>query len=683
MGAIGSSRIVASRPDLFDAIGALGGPLDAALILHNIEYEHLGGFCSPAQLEAAAAADKLDNGNRMDRLDRIAGCAQTNPTPLTKYSRSQRFNHWAFTLNGGHFDRGFYLEVFGDLAESMGNPVSHNPHSPSLASPIKPEELANISCASPYVVHNVIDRDYSPHGEHNAITFCDGQPPLMLCDDGTQVDWCAAAALQGRALAQYSDASGFCATHGGNAHEANEHSSNPAEVDLYFNHMGENLGCYEGNVLVPFVLAIDINGNGRRDLNEPLLLQGHEPFSDVGVDGCPDKLEAGDGGCTTAELSPFARGVADPNGDNYNPQTNPAGTEGNWKYDLGEPFEDVGLDGVAGTSDEGEGDGKFTMSPGYAHWFAQDLRSSLPTMTAERKAGLDFYFEGGIRDVFDLGAQAEALAGGVKLAVPTPALTRFEDFPDIPSASGLPWTYGEAPGSDPENDFNPLSFDISALGRNTLVLYGNPNASVADIRAGNGDHVGSLAETYDRFAVFFQWLSARWDPVLGPPKPFSGAGVNQMDLVLHSTTLGADWAYSVMLPPGYNDPANATKRYPVAFVLHGYGMTSTAMAGTGAVPNVLATSGLAHPMITVFPSGQCCWVDASGDKACLDSNDAGVSYQSLGYQRECDTGSFFVDRQGVSGTAEDKTQYAQAIIELMGVIDHDYRTLPPANGQAF
>ena len=683
MGAIGSSRIGAAHPELFDAVGLMGGPLDAALILHNIENEHLGGFCTSAQLEAAAAADKLDNGNRMDRPDGIDGCSQQNPPPTTQYSRSQRFNHWAFTVNGGHFDRNFYLDVFNDLTQALGNPISQNPNSPSLAAPMTPADFAAASCEQPFVVHHVYDPVYSPNGEHDAITFCDSQPPVMLCADDTLVDWCAAAALQNRQIAQQSDADGFCATHGGNAHSADQNSTDPAEVDIYFNNMGAVQGCYPGYRVVPFALAIDINGNGRRDYNEPILRQGHEPFSDVGVDGCPDSLEDGKGGCTTAELSPFAKGVADPNGDNYDPVKNPAGTEGNWIYDLGEPFQDVGLDGVAGTQDTGEGDGVFTESDGYKHWFAQDMRTQMASFSDERKAGLDYYMEGGIRDVFDLGAQAEALSSGVLRYMPDAGYTRFNDFPDIPAANGLPWSYGTAPGSDLETDFDPLRMEVSAIGPNTLILYGDPDAGIADIRAGNGDHVGSLAETYDRFAVFFQWISARWDPVLGKPAKYSSTDGHEDDLVLHSTTLGADWAYSVVVPPGYDDPQNAQTRYPVVVVMHGYGMTAQAMAGTGAVPNVLATEGLAHPMITLFPSGQCCWVDGQGDKACVDSNDAGVSYQSLGYQRECDTGTFFVDRQGLTGKPSDQTPYGQALIELMQTVDQNYRTMAPANGQSF
>ena len=439
MGAIGTSRLSSYNPDSFDSLGTLGGPLDAALLLHNIEYEQMGGgFCTSAQLEAAAALDAADHGNRLDRPDGIAGCnTQADAAPVTNYGRLQRFNHWAFTVNGGHFDRSFYLDVFTDLTEAFGNPLSSNPNSPALAAPMTPADFAAASCANPFVLHNVHDRTYSPNGEHNAITFCDGQPPVMLCDDYTLVDWCAAAALNGRQVAQDSDADTFCAAHGGNAHQANQSSTNQAEVDVYFNHEGEHFGCYPGNRIVPFALAIDINGNGVRDYNEPLLKQGHEPFSDVGTDGCPDNLEDGKGGCTTAALSPFDAGVKDPNGDNYDPTTNPAGTEGNFVYDVGEPFQDVGLDGV-----DRRGRRRRRRRKVHHHGWLCALvlaRSPDPDRHLQRRAqgrDLNFYLEGGIRDVFDLGAQAEATSSAVLRF--TPAMNRFNDFPDIPTANGLP-----------------------------------------------------------------------------------------------------------------------------------------------------------------------------------------------------------------------------------------------------
>jgi len=69
---------------------------------------------------------------------------------------------------------------------------------------------------------------------------------------------------------------------------------------------------------VEVLLAADLNGNGVRDPGEPILRQFNEPFTDF---------------------------------------------TGNEMYDPGESFIDVGLDGVFGTGDFGEGGGTFSFNP--------------------------------------------------------------------------------------------------------------------------------------------------------------------------------------------------------------------------------------------------------------------------------------------------------------------------------
>ena len=671
MGAAGSSRLAASHAGRFDAVGMMGGPLDAGLLLHTIASSHMGGFCPADQLEAALALDKLDGGNRLDREDGIAGCAPADVPPASHYSHAQRFNHWQFTTNGGHFDRGAYLDIFTDLTAAVGNPLSQNPNSPALPAPLTPAQYAAATCAKPFRVPKVIDRRYSPHGEHDAITFCDGEPPVVLCGDGAVVDWCAAGALAGRRLAQPQDADLFCAAHGGNAHEASEHSTDPHEVDVYWTRHGRVAGCWAGTTKVPFALAIDLNGNGRRDLNEPLLSQATEPYDDVGTDGCPDPLEDGKGGCTTAELSPYKGGVKDPNGDDYDAKTNPGGTEGDYTWEPGEPFQDVGLDGVAGTGDTGEGDGKFTTTDGYANWLAADLRTRLRAMTEAQRRALDVYSEGGIRDVFDLGAQAEAVGGAAKLLMPDGS-ARFEDFSLIPAADGRPWGRGGL-------DFDPMKMDVSALGRNPLLLYGNPGASLDDQRAGDGDHVGSIPEVYQRFVVFFRWLTARWD---APVPPRIAHGVGRVDLTSYqSAKLGGEWNFAVQLPAGYDDAANAAVRYPVLYLLHGYGQTAEDMSGTGVFLTTLNNVGLARELIVVFPSGQCCLNRPDGTRTCRTTNADGSSNQARGFVRECQRGTFYVNRVGTG--SGDATPYGDAMFELMDEVDRRYRTLAPADGPAY
>lgn len=672
MGAAGSSRLAAEHPGAFDAVGLLGGPLDAALLLRTITETHLAGFCPPDKLEAALALDLADGGNRLDRPDGVPGCTQVNTPQATRFSRSQRFNHWAFTANGGHFDRNEYLDIFTDLTLALGNPVSYNPNSPSLAAPLTPARFAAATCDQPAVFKHVFDRRYSPHGEHDAITFCDGDPPLYLCGDRTLVDWCAAAALAGRQVARVEDANLFCAPHGGAPHPANENSSDLDEQTAFHTLKGMVAGCWAGRKLVPVALAIDLNGNGRRDYHEPILVAAHEPFEDVGADGCADPREDGKGGCTTEALSPFATGTKDPNGDDYEVLDNPAGTEGNFLRDEGEPYEDTGLDGVAGTGDLGEGDGKYTVSPNLQKWLDGDLRLKLGKMTEAQRRSIDLYVEGGIRDVFDLGASAAAVGGAAQVLMPDGA-SRFLDFPAIPSESGRAWPNGN-------KNFDPLKLDAAALSRNTTMLFGDPAATTANIWAGDGDHVGTVQQLLSRFVVFGRWLTQRWDAAL-PPIAARGPGTSRTGLRFFSTALGADWNYAVSIPPGYDNPKNAGRRYPVLLLLHGYGQTADDMSGTSIFFNVLNNVGMLREVIVVYPSGQGCLTGPHGERSCAHDDVNGNNLESQGWVEETRRGTFYVNRQGLDGT--DQTRYGDAVLELLGEVDKKFRTLPPADGPAF
>src|SRR5258708_19048845 len=272
---------------------------------------------------------------------------------------------------------------------------------------------------------------------------------------------------------------------------------------------------------------------------------------------------------------------------------------------------------------------------------------------------VDIYTEGGIRDVFDLGAIAEHIGGSARL---NGAVSSFLDFTSIPRLRGSGWPAG----------FDPQELDPSVLTPRFFLAYGDPAAGLAAIRSGDGDHVGTVAETVNRFLVFFRWLSRRWDAVLPPGS--RGVGTTQ---VLHyaSPLLGADVDYAVSLPPGYEGAANASRRYPVLLLLHGYGQSAEDMSGTGLVVNVLSNVGLLHDLIVVYPSGRCCLTGPQGERTCNDAE------AQPGWVRECARGSFYVDRAGYG--AADRTPYGQAVFELMDLVDRQFRTLSPADGAEF
>ncbi|MBC8162841.1 MAG: hypothetical protein H7Z42_16655 [Roseiflexaceae bacterium] len=76
---------------------------------------------------------------------------------------------------------------------------------------------------------------------------------------------------------------------------------------------------------------------------------------------------------------------------------------------------------------------------------------------------------------------------------------------------------------------------------------------------------------------------------------------------IHSTFMGGDMPYAIYLPPGYADPANANRRYPVVYMLHGAPggyLDWVHAAGADKTADALISVGRIPPMILVMPEGQ-------------------------------------------------------------------------------
>jgi len=113
---------------------------------------------------------------------------------------------------------------------------------------------------------------------------------------------------------------------------------------------------------VEVLLALDSNGNQKRDSGEPILKQSYEPFTD---------------------------------------------TNGNGIHDPGEPFADTGLDGVPGTGDRGEDDREFTYNPNHDHFIAEDPLSRAGRLSFAVLQGLNLYIDAGTEDEFQFNIHAD------------------------------------------------------------------------------------------------------------------------------------------------------------------------------------------------------------------------------------------------------------------------------------
>lgn len=112
-----------------------------------------------------------------------------------------------------------------------------------------------------------------------------------------------------------------------------------------------------------------------------------------------------------------------------------------------------------------------------------------------------------------------------------------------------------------------------------------------------------------------------------------------------------DRTYLILLPPGYNEPENANRRYPVVYINHGYGQTPSDLAATVLILGGFMASGNLQKMIIVYPDGRC-------------------------YLGECERANWYVNHPGIDNVS--RFRYEDSVLELIRVIDQRFRTKPEA-----
>ncbi len=668
MGGGGTATFGMRHHDLFDVLAPLGGPVSWTWLLDYIEKNHLGGFRSikpgttlpEIQLTSTACSATSDCKADETCIGYLAasdtkGRCLLMPAVTDPYAHPQTFNTWWYEYpragNGGNFDRREYSQIFRDLAIMYGNPNGENliPGAENLPAGVRPDDKSQVGdhpglecsiwvdpldgpdhdkqqalaqtcpkerCAHPLTLNGYYDDEYNPDGTFPVITVCDG-------------------ASQNDKLTPYANT----------WHPDN--NDYPLEVGL----------------------AVDYNGNGQRDELEPIIRAGHEPWRDLGVDGKASEDEPG-----------YQKGVnEDPSGDDYEPQYNPTGTEGDHRYQLGEPYDDVGLDGVPGTKqqpksgwaqegdgyDVGEGDGKFTVSSGLQRFWDRDAHSiargdalvdpsKVPAgaLTDEALARLDVWTDGGTRDLFNFGVDAQHLTGAFAARGRSAAI--FSDFNRVP---GLEPSSGEG--------FIPSKIVFDDLQGIVFQRYGKIDPNQNDIDKGSGQHVGTANEILGRLQSAFYFIGSRWkEPELrrqhysSADKPAEGAP--ECTIIGNCTfnftsSFGRTGPVGITLPPGYANADLQNQRYPVIYVLHGYGQTpedleAVIVLASNWMNNSLDSSGsrLAKAIL-VYVDGRCRVQDGTP---------------------ECLRGTFFGD-----SPMKDRAQDEAWWLELMNHVDANYRTM--------
>ena len=619
MGGAGVASFGFRHHDKFDVLAPLGGPVDWTWMLDHIEHNHVAGFPQNDGENVPTGTEPLN-------------------TPTSPYEHPSQFNRWWYefprTGNGGGFDRGSYTEIFRDLAIQFGNPVSQNDdplgwNLPAGVDPLGKSVVGNRSDRSCAITSSTEDaaskklfnecpQERCEHTQVFAKDYFDGRfnkkgkwPVITVCDGSPQ----------DKKKSPYANTWKPDGNH------------RPLEVGL----------------------AVDYNGDGKRDENEPLLVQAHEPWKDLGADGKASVDEAG-----------YVAGVnEDPAGDDYDAQYNPTGTENDLRYQMGEPFEDIGTDGVPGTKtspyDHGEADGVFTLTRGAQHFYDNDSHSVLRgygippagPLTDAALSRLDVWTDGGNRDLFNFGVTAQHLLG--QLHGRRGGGSIFTGFTNLPGQTGK-----EISGFDTRLTF------YSDLPSTVLMRYGAIDPTEKDLLAGSGQHVGTADEVTTRLQNALYYIGARWPDAphtlteRSRDNPVPGAADCEVKGTCNyqfTDSRGRQGPVTVNLPPGYQNLANQDVRYPVIFMMHGYGQTpedlGAAIVFIGNWMNTSTDSADTRlsKAIMVYVDGRC------------RKDGAGAS--------ECLNGTFYVDSPEGAGGAKLESW----MLEMMGDIDKRFRTM--------
>ncbi|MCC7386945.1 MAG: hypothetical protein IT384_34225 [Deltaproteobacteria bacterium] len=567
MGGGGALVLGFTHPELFDVVGTLGSPLvDWVYMIRNMQRSYLGGFC-----------DRDTILSHLDRVNDPSGPAFCGPVPGIEPSEpsgrlkepSQDFNHWYIGSLGGPglpLGRNLLRRSFKDIALAYGNAIYANEASLYFPPGVTAAERTRSDqerCAEPVIIRGLKQRDYNPDGRYEVIAFCDTS----------------------------TESGDFSPAH-------------PADDP------------------VELLLAVDYNGNHRRDYAEPVLIMAHEPYQDIGLD---------------------------PN-DRYDALLNPSGRAGNWLHDEGEPFEDLGLDGLAGTGDHGEANGAYDHAPSMSRFLEQNPRSLLARVPDGHLARMNIYADAGIRDFLGSAGATSWFWGGLRGRV---GADLARDYTRLGSLTG---------SADAAFDFLQIPTAPAQVGRHVFIRYGDPDASPRDIARGDGDHVGTGEQIIQRLLTALHFAQSRFldrDQVARPSDEELASLLGSRSF--YSEALGTERSYGLALPPGYDHPANADQRYPVLYFLHGQGQTPEQMLASAILfIGYMATS--SDP--TTQRRGDADWAKfilVFADSTCLTD--------------DCDTGSFNTNHAGFDGHGP---RYFDSLLELMVHVESTYRTAIPA-----
>ena len=617
MGGGTAGRIGFRHPELWDVVGIMGTPFaDNDFFFRILKEQFMGGFCSLEHLEQLVADGvDLDDDTNPDvfcgvhDVFPLVDGQQASPGLFPAVEGSEcalfrsDFNHWyrgPEAGRGGSFNRNSLLEIVHDLVAGFGNPFYDNPESayfpPGVPDTWHVRPRLDDAAKRAELCANPIVLN----GVYNREFNPEGAYPVITFCDGNQQR--------------------------GDSERA-----------------GEFLPDERGrNVVIEILLAVDLNGNGIRDYGEPVFINDQERFRDCGSDNACDG-EAGD----TED-------------DDWDPLTNPSGTEGNARLDEGEVFDDDGLDGVPATGDTGEGNGLFDRAAALDALLNDSPAALYDALAQEQVDRLDVWMDAGVRDFLNSSQISNALFSEMRQR--QPSTKAFNGFKNLPIDADFP-------GSTNNYLYTMSDYSREAMGQVAYLRYGDASVCPStDDNLGDGNHVGA-GEIVSRIFSLFSFLSARM-PAQGRDRSFGGdlsslgptGRLNDFAFLtsFDSKALDRGVEYGVLLPPDYFLPEAENEEYPVLYFFHGQGMEAADLVALGlALLGPMKESSRTDRVLkdkTDLQRAIIIWADGN----CLDD--------------DCYTGNFYTDFKGLP---RDDRRYETAFYELVHHVEGTYRTKKP------
>ncbi len=233
-------------------------------------------------------------------------------------------------------------------------------------------------------------------------------------------------------------------------------------------------------------------------------------------------------------------------------------TNGNLVFEpeLGETFSDVGLDGVAGSGDYGEGNGQFDYDPDRANWLAEDPLTRLEARSATDISTQRIYMDVGTQDEFGFGKH-------------------YDNFVAMLRSKGLT--------VNTRDDFPANCADIAKLPQQYLLIryvgghVGIPEADDSQDKLLHGDICGTVV-IWQRLLAMISYMDSSF------PDGFDGPGdlkitdldprgdIMKIQIASPALRTGSGTAPEqpvlIYRPPAY---FHTKRSFPIVYLLGGYG----------------------------------------------------------------------------------------------------------------